>query len=464
VVGPRFNPDGSTEGVGAVAHGDTGASGQKAEVHYLTPHERNGHYISLSVEVDAGVPIEEFDCKSHAITHESSSPEKLTVAMSPNDSLPNRDFVLRYRVAGGQIKSGFLTHRDERGGFFTMMLYPPQELAALRRQPMEIVFVLDVSGSMSGRPIKQAKAAVARGLRLLQPGDSFQLISFSMTASQLGPQPLEANSENIQHALDSLDSLNAEGGTMMIKGIKAALEFPHDPERLRVVCFLTDGYLGNEAEILAEVHRRLGPARIFSFGIGSAVNRYLIENLARVGHGAVAFLGLHDDAAQIMEDFFERISHPALTDLKIDWGGLKPSEVFPSELPDLIVGRPVFLTGRFAGAQDTAIRLSGNAAGQTVQMEIPARLAEAQSTHQGLPVIWARNKIADLATHSAYTASSELPNQIKRVALDYGLLSAFTAFVAVDSTRRTDGSEATTVPVAVPVPEGLKYDTTVKEK
>jgi Ca-activated chloride channel homolog len=463
VVGPRFNPPGLTNGIGAVARGQTGISGQSTEVHYLRPGERTGHDIALKVEVDAGVTIEQFECKTHQVTSEAVSPEHLTVALNPADSLPNKDFVLRYRVAGQRIKSSLLTHRDERGGFFTLMLYPPEELGALKRQPLELVFVLDCSGSMRGRPIQEAKAAVQRGLDLLQPGDSFQLISFSITASRLGDAPLEATPENVQRGRQYLRSLGGSGGTMMIEGIKAALDFPHDPQRLRFVCFLTDGYIGNETEILGAIHRRLDASRIFSFGIGSAVNRYLIDHMAKAGRGAVAYLGPRDSAAQIMEDFFSRISHPALTDLQVDWGGLNVTEVFPSALPDLFVGRPVILTGRFAGNQDATIRVSGRVATEPMQVAVPANLTEA-ATHQGLPSVWARMKIAALADQSTYQPDAHLPGQIKKVALDYGLMSAFTAFVAVDSTRRTEGSEGTTVPVAVPVPDGVKYETTVEEK
>jgi Ca-activated chloride channel homolog len=463
VVGPRFNPPGMTEGIGAVGRGAAGLSGQKTEIQYLKPGERSGHDIALRVDVDAGVRIEEFECRTHEVTQEISARAPLSIVLNPSDRLPNKDFVLRYRVAGERIKSSLLTHRDERGGYFTLMLFPPTELVALRRQPMEIVFVLDCSGSMSGIPLKQAKAAIERGLRLLQPGDSFQLINFSITASQLGNVPLEATPENIRRGLQYLGSLNSEGGTMMIEGIKAALDFPHDPQRLRFVCFLTDGYIGNEAEILGAVRQRLGPSRIFSFGVGSSVNRYLLDHMAKLGRGAVAYLGPKDDGAQVMEDFFNRISHPALTDIQIDWGGLQVSEVFPRELPDLFVGRPVILTGRFNGHSDTVIRIAGNAAGEQVRLQVPASRAGADTTHKGLPSVWARMKIAELADRATYEESENFPEEIKRVALDYALMSAFTAFVAVDSSRQTEGAEGTTVPVAVPVPEGVKYKTTVQD-
>lgn len=463
VVGPRFNPPGMTEGVGAVPLGKHGASGQKTEIQYLKANERSGHDISLRVDVDAGVAIEEFQCSTHEVSHESPSPHQLAVTLQPHDTLPNKDFVLRYRVTGAKIKSTLLTHRDARGGYFTLMIYPPEELASLTRQPLELVFVLDCSGSMSGTPIAQAKAAVERGLRLLRPGDSFQLINFSMSAGQLGQSPLEATPQNVQRGMRYLKSLRGEGGTMMIEGVKAALDFPHDPQRLRFVCFLTDGYIGNEAEILGEVHKRLGAARIFSFGVGSSVNRYLLNHMAKAGRGAVAYLGPRDDAARVMEDFFNRIGHPAMTDLRIDWGTMQVSEVFPRRLPDLFPGRPVIVTGRFAGDPETAVRISGRAAHLPVSLTVPANLTQGGSAHTGLPSIWARLKIADLADESTYAPNAELPERIKQVALDYNLMSAFTAFIAVDSTRRTEGTEGVTVPVAVPVPEGVRYDTTVKE-
>jgi Ca-activated chloride channel family protein len=464
VVGPRFNPPGSTNGIGAVAHGESGASGQETETHYLRPGQRTAHDVALRVDVDAGVPIEEFECKTHQVALEQTAPERLSVSLAPTGTLPNKDFVLRYRVAGERIKSSLVTHRDERGGFFTLMLYPPQELQNLKRQPLELVFVLDCSGSMSGRPIEEAKAAVQQGLHLLEPGDSFQIVTFSMTASSLGRRPLEATTGNIGQALQYVRSLEGEGGTMMIEGIKAALEFPHDPRRLRFVCFLTDGYIGNEAEILGEIHRRLGTSRIFSFGIGSSVNRYLLDHMAKAGHGAVAYLGPNDSAAQIMDDFFTRISHPAMTDLNIDWGGLNVSEVFPGKLPDLFVGRPIILAGRFAGNVETTLHINGTAAGQPVQVAIAAPINGAQATHNGVAAVWARMKMAELADESTYRPDPELPEAIKQVALDYGLMSPFTAFIAVDSTHLTEGSEGTTVPVAVPVAEGVNYRTTVEEK
>jgi len=462
VVGPRFNPPGTTDGVGAVARGKAGISGQKTEVQYLKPGERSGHDISLAVDIDAGVAIEKVLCSSHVITNSTATPEKRTVKLSRLDSIPNKDFVLRYKVAGKTVKSALVTHRDKRGGFFTLMLYPPDNLSQLKRAPMEMIFVLDCSGSMNGKPIARAKQAITRALKQLQPNDTFQVIRFSNNASQFGPDPVPATRGNIRKAIAYVEKLHGSGGTMMIEGIKAALDFAHDPKRFRLVSFMTDGYIGNEVEILAAVHERLGASRIFSFGVGSSVNRYLLDRMAKLGKGAVAYIGLEDNAAEVVDLFYECISHPALADVTFDWGDMDVTDVFPSRIPDLFVGRPVILTGRFAGRGNTTIRVTGNIGDLTQEITIPVNLSDSASTHLGIACVWARKQIETLANRSTYDSDSDLPGEIKQVALEYGLMSAYTAFIAVDSSRKTTGDHGVTVAVPVPVPDGIRYDTTVQ--
>jgi Ca-activated chloride channel family protein len=462
VVGPRFNPPCYTDGVGAVARGKNGISGQKTEVQYLKPGERSGHDIAVTVDVDAGVTIEEVACTSHVIDKTFATPENLSVKLSSLDSIPNKDFVLRYKVAGKKVKSALVTHRDKRGGFFSLMLYPPENLSYLKRAPMEMIFILDCSGSMRGKPIAKAKEAIKRGLKKLGKDDTFQVIRFSNNASQFGPNPVPATPANIRKAIRYVDNLHGSGGTMMIEGIKAALDFAHDPGRFRLVSFMTDGYIGNEVEILTAVHQRLGASRIFSFGVGSSVNRYLLDRMAKLGKGAVAYIGLDDSAGQIVDLFYERISHPALTDVNIDWGNMQVTDVYPNHIRDLFVGRPVILTGRFKGHRKTIIRVRGKVGDLRQEIAIPVNLDDSASTHSGIACVWARKRIETLANQAAYDNNSDLPGQIKQVALEYGLMSAYTAFIAVDSSRKTTGDHGVTVAVPVPVPDGVRYDTTIQ--
>jgi len=318
---------------------------------------------------------------------------------------------------------------------------------------------LDSSGSMSGQPLAQAKAAIARGLQRLEPDDTFQLVDFSDSASQFGPEPLAATPHNVARGRQYLDRVRSSGGTMMLQGIRAALDFPHDPRRLRFVCFLTDGFIGNETEILRELRARLGPSRIFSFGVGSAPNRYLLSSMARMGRGVVAYLELNDDGGHVMDQFFARIAHPALTDIKVDWGDLSAKEIYPRECPDLFSGRPLTLVGRFEGSGRKMIRVSGRVGSERVQLELPVELAAENEAGGAFPVLWARSKLGDLYDRlDPFNAGA-----IKRLALDYGLISDYTAFVAVDASDRTAGRSGTTVPVAVPVPKGVKYETTAEQ-
>lgn len=460
VVGPRYNPAGS-DGIGAVRRGQQGASGQSTEVQYLKPGERSGHDIALNLDIRAGVSIEEIDCPTHAVRRQQLGEDRAIVSLEPRDTLPNKDFVLRYRVVGESIKSGLITHRDERGGYFSLMVYPPASLARLPRQPMEMIFVIDCSGSMNGEPIKQAKDAILHALDHLEPNDTFQVIQFSNNHSQLASQPLAANASNLRRARDYVRGLNGSGGTDMIQGIRAALNFDHHPDRLRFVTFLTDGFIGNEAEILGELRRRLGASRVFSFGVGSSPNRSLMDSMAKLGRGAVAYLNSQASGSEVMDRFFARVSHPALTDIRIDWGNLDVSEVYPQETPDLFVGRPLILTGRFRDDRATSIRITGHTPDRDLVLTIPAEPVTTEN-HEGLPCIWARRKIADLSDAVTWKRVRDFEGQVKRLALDYSLMSPYTAFVAVDGSRRTAGNVATTVPMAVPVPEGTRYNTTVE--
>ncbi len=461
VVGPRFNPPDQRDGVGAVARGNHGLSGQSTEVQHLAPHERSGHAVDLSVTLDAGVGIEQVTSVNHRIDEQRLSPTRRVVSIAKRDRLPNKDFVLRWRVAGERIKASLLTQRTERGGYFTLMLYPPKVIDRLERRPMEMIFVLDCSGSMSGKPIGQAKDAIRHGLSRLGPDDTFQVIRFSTDSSAFGPRPVHADPEALRKADRYVRDLRGSGGTMMIEGVRAALDFPHEPGRGRVVSFMTDGFIGNDDQIIAAVERHVGASRVFSFGVGASPNRYLMNRMAKAGRGAVAYLSLNDDGGAVMGRFFERVSHPALTGLSVNWGGMRVGDVYPRKLPDLFVGRPVILTGRYDGELPDEIVVRGQAGRRAINIVVPT--GNEARTHDGVAAVWARSRIADLYGEMASNPSHELATAIKQTALDYGLMSAYTAFVAVDSSQRTAGTHGTTVAVPVPVPDGVKYETTVQQ-
>lgn len=437
VVGPRYKPG--------------------VEVAYLPPDVLSAHDIALEVELDAGLPIATLESPTHVVDVRRPTASTAVVALGRNDRIPNKDFVLRWTPGGEGLRSAVAVHRDATGGTFALLLQPPGELAEVAAVPREMIFVLDCSGSMKGYPLAAAKRAMEKCLQRLGPDDRFQIIRFSSDASAMGPAPLPATVENVKRGLAYLESLDSEGGTEMITGIRAALGYPHTPGLYRIVSFLTDGFIGNEREILGEISRRLGPARIFSFGVGSSVNRYLIEGMARVGRGSSIYV-LDDDASRkAADELYTRIERPALTDLAIE-GAV---EVHPAPLPDVFAGRPMVVTGRFLGDGPGVLRVKGSVGGKPWQTEI----ALGHAAHPALPAVWARAKIASLYERMSISPSDvpECLQTIQATALAHGLLSDFTAFVAVDSLSRTEGNFGTTVVQPVPVPKGVQYGTTVEK-
>jgi Ca-activated chloride channel family protein len=187
-----------------------------------------------------------------------------------------------------------------------------------------------------------------------------------------------------------------------------------------------------------------------------------MEHMAKLGRGAVAYLDLKENAEEAMATFFAAVSHPAMTDLAIDFGGVEARDVYPKRLPDLFVGRPVTVVGRLSGEGLGAVKVTGKVRGETGAVEVGVSKGEGDGG--ALPAVWARMKIAELGDRLAVEpGDAQAAADVRRVALDYGLMSAFPAFVAVDATERTKGAFGTTVATPVPVPEGVRYETAVPE-
>src|ERR1041385_5426323 len=247
---------------------------------------RSGHDISLEVALDAGLIIDIIDSKTHPTDIPRPDAHSARLRLKDNETIPNKDFVLRYDVAGQAIQDALLTHRSDKGGFFTLILQPPERVTAQDVTPKELVFVLDTSGSMQGFPIEKAKETMKLGLDSLYPSDTFNLITFSGDTEILFPKPVPATKVNLIKAQAFLSSRSGAGGTEMMTAIKAALEPSDNQDHIRIVCFMTDGYVGNDMEIISEVQKHQN-ARVFAFGIGSAVNRFLLDKIAEAGRGEV---------------------------------------------------------------------------------------------------------------------------------------------------------------------------------
>ncbi len=463
VVGPRYIPG---QPVGKQGGGWARDTTQVPDASRITPPvtppgTRAGHDISIEVALDAGVPIDALECRTHDTFIERPGLSRALVRLKDKAVIPNKDFILKYDVVGRTIESALLTHRAQRGGFFTVILQPPERVTVEDVTPKELVFVLDTSGSMSGFPIEKAKETMKLALNGLYPRDTFNLITFSGDTRILFPEPVRATSENLWRAQQFLESRSGSGGTEMMKAIRAALD-PSDAQgHIRIVCFMTDGYVGNDMEIIAEVQRHPN-ARVFAFGIGSSVNRFLLSKMAEYGRGEVEFVALSDDGSAAAKRFHNRVRNPLLTDISVEWGNLPVTDVYPKRIPDMFSAKPVILYGKYSGPGRGAIRLRGKMSGRDFARDLAVALPASEPQHDVLATLWARTKVDDLMGQDyggiqRGTARTDVQETITQLGLEYRLMTQFTSFVAVEEMVVTEGGQPRRIEVPVEMPEGVSY-------
>lgn len=465
VVGPRYvpgsatGPQESSKGNGFAPNTDRVPDGSRITPPPAPEGMRAGHDISFDLTVDAGVPIDGLNSKTHDVDIERPDDHRARVRLKDLATIPNKDFVFRYDVAGQKIADALLTHASDNGGFFTLILQPPEKVTAEDVTPKELVFVLDTSGSMYGFPIEKAKETMKLALDNLYSYDTFNLITFSGDEHILFPEPVPATKENLARAQAFLESRTGGGGTEMMKAIKASMD-PSDAQgHVRIVCFMTDGYVGNDMEIIGEVQKHPN-ARVFAFGIGGSVNHFLLDNMAKYGRGEVEYVALNDDGSAAARRFHERVRNPLLTDISVDWNGLPVTDVYPKTIPDLFGAKPVILTGRYTGNGKGTIRLKGKMSGRDFVREIPVDFSNSQTQHDVLATLWARTRIDDLMSRDFKGAQQgnmqeDVKQNIIQLGLQYRLMTQFTSFVAVEEMIVTDGGQPRRIDVPVEVPEGV---------
>jgi len=472
VVGPRYIPGPATGApvsaqVNAKGNGFAPNTDRVPDASRITPQPvpegmRVGHDISLDVTLDAGVPIDGLSSKTHEVNVERPDDHRARVTLKDQAAIPNKDFILRYDVAGKKIEDALLTHASDKGGYFTLILQPPLRVTAEDVTPKELVFVLDTSGSMYGFPIEKAKETMKLALDNLYPSDTFNLITFSGDEHILFPAPVPATKENLAKAQAFLESRQGGGGTEMMKAIKASMDPSDASDHVRIVCFMTDGYVGNDMEIIGEVQKHPN-ARVFAFGIGGSVNRFLLDGMAKYGRGEVEYVALNDDGSAAARRFHERVRNPLLTDISVDWNGLPVADVYPKTIPDLFGAKPVILSGRYTGAGKGVIRLKGKMSGVDFVREIPVDFSKAESQNDVLSTLWARTRVDDLMSQDFKGAQQgvmkdDVKQAVIQLGLDYRLMTQFTSFVAVEEMIVTDGGQPRRIDVPVEVPEGVNRE------
>jgi len=461
VVGPRFIPGAPTgkQGTGWAPDTNDVPDASRITPPVLKPGRRSGHDISLTVKLDAGLSIEDLHSKSHDIELTDEDVGKATVSIMAQDTIPNKDFILEYRVAGEEPRGAYLTHYSQQGGYLLLMIQPSLESVTQNLEPKEIFFVVDCSGSMRGYPIQKVKEAMYHCIQGISADDTFQIIRFSSNASAFSPKPVPATRLHKDEALDYIQALHGSGGTRMIEGIKACLDYPDNPERQRIVFFMTDGFIGNDDQILAAVKEKVGGTRLFSFGVGSSPNRSLLERMAELGRGTAQYIRQDQDAQPVIKDMLSRISKPYLTDVEINWGPLTVNDVYPNPIPDLYSAQPLILFARYDTAGEGGVTLRGRINGQPYEEQVWISLPNWDPDNGCLASVWAREKIKYLMLEQLGGRKQNIEEEVTNLALEYNLMSQYTSFVAVDEVI-PEGSDTTlpkTIAIPVPMPEGVSF-------
>ncbi len=452
VVGPRYNsPQASSSKGGAIGSA------------YLKRGEASPARFDLKLTLDAPVAVKEIISSSHDIRVDGSGTTHASVTLAPAAAERpdnNRDFILGYRLAGDRIESGLMLFRgaETTGGenFFLAMVEPPKAIPGQQINPREYIFVVDISGSMHGYPLETSKVLLQNLIGSLRASDTFNVMLFSGSNRMLSPQSVPATHANIEQAMKTIREMGGSGSTEIVPALRRIAELPKNEDVSRSVIVITDGFVSVEAEVFKLVRQNLNRSNVFAFGIGSSVNRHLIEGIARAGQGEAFVVTKPAEAAAQAERLRQMIASPVLTQVKARFEGLDAYDIEPAQLPDVLGGRPVLVFGKWRGDASAArLVVEGRTASGAYRNELSAAGREDASA-AALRHLWARQRIAALSDQEALEGGSAQKQAITELGLTYSLLTQYTSFIAVDQrVRNPNPALSAEVDQPSPLPEGV---------
>jgi len=465
VVGPRYIPGTQVAGHdGSGWAADTNAVADAARITPIVrhPENRNGQDISVSVDLDAGFEASTVTSVSHVVTVRRAANGRQRVELTNEVALPNKDFILEVAQAeSAKPKTAlFLSPGNDRGETqFLLAAYPPT-VQPKERGPVEMMYMIDVSGSMTGTSIEQARGALLQALDRLTPRDRFGILAFSSGYDEFSPVTLVATAENVAAAREYVRTLHAGGGTEMLPALEHLMQKPRVPGTVRHIILLTDGDLGNEEQIFEAMRKDLGEARLYTVAIGSAPNLFLATKMAQFGRGTFTHIADNHEIEAQMTHLFASIENPVLTDIKITFEGVEVADVYPERTPDLFTGQPLLIYGRLASGRAGTAVLTAREGNERYEVRMPFDTAKAEF-HAGITTMWARQRVEDMMDRWREADQSEqakIKTNIIAHAIRYWLVTRFTSLVAVEQIVVNAGGAPKTVPVPTEFPQGWKVE------
>ncbi|BBO84245.1 inter-alpha-trypsin inhibitor domain-containing protein [Desulfosarcina ovata subsp. sediminis] len=444
VVGPRYS---TIPAAGADDHH------QWLRNPYLTEGRESTSTFDIQVTLAGGLPIQQVACPSHATDVAWAGPSQAHITLASGESHGgNRDFILDYRLSGDRIHSGLMLYEGETENFFMLMVQPPVRVVPEAMPPREYIFVLDVSGSMRGFPLDTAKLLMKDLLDGLRPEDRFNVILFAGAARIFAPRSVAADPVQIQAAVQFIDNQQGGGGTELARALETGLALPHDDGQARTMVVVTDGYIAAEKTVFGLIADQVGRCNLFAFGIGSSVNRHLIEGLACAGQGEPFMVTEPQNAAAVAARFRRYIEAPLLTDIKIDMDGFDAYDVEPLQQADLFAQRPLIVSGKWRGVPSGTIVVRGTTGDGPHAESFDVSAAMPSDDNRALPFLWARRRLQRLSDFSADEDDEAIQGQVTRIGLTYKMLTAHTSFVAVHERVHNTAAPARDVTQPLPLP------------
>ena len=449
VVGPRYS-------------NQVAATAPPREKWVNNPYTHEGedplYSFALKCTLAAGMPVSEVICPSHKANIQFDGPADAVISLPEEEKNGgNRDFILRYRLAGDKIQSGVLLYPGKDESFFLAMIQPPKQVLLSDIPPREYVFIVDVSGSMHGFPLEVSKKLLRDLIGKLRSADRFNVLLFSGGSNLFSETSVEASEINIEKAINFINRQNAGGGTELLPALNRALSLKGTEGFSRSFIIATDGYVTVEKEAFDLIRKNMHRANFFAFGIGSSVNRLLIEGMAHAGMGMPFVVTKPEESTAVAEKFRRYIQNPVLTHIATEYVGFDAYDIEPLSVPDVFSERPVIIFGKYRGKADGKIILRGKSGEKTYSISLPLATAKSSESNSAIKYLWARERIRTLSDYAStgYGDEEEYKKPVVELGLKYNLLTAYTSFVAIDSQIRNGSGNSTTMTQPLPLPEGV---------
>lgn len=413
--------------------------------------------FDIQLRLKGGLPVRKVVCNSHPIITNFISKQEVAIRLDPNAKRTgNRDFIFQYQLGGEGVEEGLLVYENDQEKFFMAMVQPPEPDKVRKLPKREYIFIVDVSGSMSGFPLEMSKQVISEIVAGLGKEDLINMVMFETSCVFWNERSVQATKENKEHVLAFLNGSSGRGGTEMGLAIQRAMNIPKPKGFSRTFVLLTDGYIQFEPKLFNYINDHLDQANFFSLGIGKSVNRYLIEGIAHFGRSEPFIITNGQEAKKVADRFKYLIQSPLLTDLQLEFPGMEVYDMVPSKIPDLMAGRPIVVFGKYRGEPASTIELSGYSAKGKFQKTKIVKPDSNYTDNEALAYLWARHRIKTLSDYrTSFNPEESTESEVTQLGLQYHLLTAYTSFLSVEDTPVNSSGKPILVAQPLPMPQGV---------